>query len=79
MLFRSPQLLALVWMLTSQPLFATPSQLAKPAAQAPRMQAPVAHDSAAFARSHTTPQAPQFDRVVVLVSHPLLASPSQLP
>lgn len=75
-----PQFEALVSVLVSQPLLALPSQLPNPELQAPSVHTPLAHDSLAFARSQTAPQAPQLARLVfVLVSHPLAELPSQLP
>jgi hypothetical protein len=41
------------------------------------VQLPDAQDSEALARSQTVPHAPQFVSVVVLVSQPLAALPSQ--
>lgn len=75
----APQLETLVCVLTSQPFAATPSQLPNPALHVPRVHDPDAHDSDAFARSQIAPQAPQFVRVVRLVSQPLAALPSQFP
>ncbi len=75
----APQLAALVCVLTSQPFAATASQFANPAPQAPSVHVPVAHDSAALARSQAVPHVPQFVSVVSDVSQPLLAFPSQLP
>jgi hypothetical protein len=43
------------------------------------VHAPDGHVSAAFARSHTTPHAPQSPSVARLASHPVDASPSQSP
>jgi hypothetical protein len=74
----APQFETVVWVFTSHPFAAVPSQFAKPTVQAPSVQLPDAHDSAAFARSHTAPQAPQFVREVRRVSQPLEAMLSQL-
>ena len=76
----APQCEALVSVLVSQPFTALPSQLPKPALQAPSVQTPLTHDSAAFARLHTAPHPPQLARLVfVFVSQPLPALPSQSP
>jgi hypothetical protein len=76
---QAPQLDALVWVLTSQPFEAAPSQFPNPAAHAPSVQVPLPHDSLAFARSHTLPQVPQSVSVARLASHPFAATPSQFP
>lgn len=76
---QAPQLLAFVCAFTSQPLEAAPSQFPKPALHVPSVQAPDEHDSEAFARSQTAPQALQSDTVVRLDSQPLGARPSQFP
>jgi hypothetical protein len=62
-------------------LDATPSQLRKPAAQAPSAQVPTAQVAAALAKEQRAPQPPQLFASVArtLVSHPLDATPSQLP
>jgi hypothetical protein len=65
------QLLTFVCVLTSHPLPALPSQLANPAAQAPRVHAPDVHDAEAFASAQAAPQAPQFERVVRGDSQPV--------
>jgi hypothetical protein len=75
---QAPQFEIFVWVFTSHPFAAVPSQFSKPTAQAPSVQLPDAHDSAAFARSHTAPQTPQFVREVRGVSQPLEAMLSQL-
>lgn len=63
---------------TSQPLAASPSQLAKPALQAPIEHVPFTHTVLAFGKLQTLPQAPQlfvlFDK---LVSQPFARIPSQ--
>jgi hypothetical protein len=73
-----PQLLMLVDVLVSHPLFGFPSQLPKPDEQlgthAPALQATVP-----FAFVHAAPHAPQFNAVVRLVSQPFLELPSQSP
>ena len=64
----------------SQPVLLLLSQLAKLGAQAPRAQVPLAQVAAALAKKQGRPQPPQcVVLVVVLVSQPLTASPSQLP
>jgi hypothetical protein len=75
----TPQLLKLVCVLVSQPLAALPSQFAQPVLHAAISQVPVAQVAVAWARSHGTPQPPQFVKEVSAVSHPLALLPSQLP
>jgi hypothetical protein len=58
-LLHEPQCPSVICVLVSQPLAFTPSQLPQPALQAPRMQLPPTHDSAAFGMSHSFPQPPQ--------------------
>ena len=66
--------------LTSQPLEATPSQLAEPVVHAPSVQSPDAQLAAALANWQLLPQTPQLATLVpVLTSQPLAALPSQLP
>jgi hypothetical protein len=76
---QAPQCAMLVFVLVSQPLALLASQLPKPTLQVPSVQTPVEHDSAAFAKSQTTPQPLQSVVVRMLVSQPLLGLPSQLP
>ncbi len=73
-----PQLLESVFRLTSQPLDALPSQLAKPASQLPIEQVPVEQLADALGKLHGVPQPPQLDNVLVLVSQPSLGFPLQL-
>ena len=74
-----PQWVTSVPVLTSQPLTASPSQLAKPAEQV-MPQAPAAQEEVPLLVEHAAPQAPQWAAVVsVLVSQPLAALLSQLP
>ncbi len=75
-----PQLVALVWRLTSQPSAALPLQSAKPVRQV-KPQAPDEHVEDALAGGrHTVPQAPQLSELfVVLTSQPLEATRSQSP
>jgi hypothetical protein len=61
----------------SQPLPLCASQLPKPASQVPIAHVPDAQDSAAFAKAHDTPQAPQSVSVVVGVSQPSSGLPLQ--
>jgi hypothetical protein len=57
----APQLTALVWVSTSQPLAAVPSQSAKPVAQRTTVQAlPAQPLVATLASAHTVPHAPQW-------------------
>lgn len=56
----APQLVTEVCRSTSQPSAATALQLAYPASQAATVHAPLTQASVAWARLHTTPQAPQF-------------------
>ena len=66
--------------LISQPFEGRPSQSAYPALQVEMTQAPAVQPDVAFARLQTLPQVPQLLAVVlVLVSQPLVALPSQLP
>ncbi len=74
----APQWFRLLVVLISQPLSGLPSQFWKPDEQVPSVHVPDAHDSAALAKSHTAPHAPQFDRVRRSVSQPLVLTPSQL-
>jgi hypothetical protein len=77
---QAPQLFTLVRRLVSHPLLAFPSQSPKPAVQGPTWQMPAEHAGVALATEQTLPQAPQlFTLVSRLVSHPLLAFPSQSP
>ena len=66
--------------LVSQPFDALPSQLAKPALQAPSPQVPpVPHTDAALAKVHEVPHAPQLETVFRAVSQPSAAMPLQSP
>jgi hypothetical protein len=65
-----PQLLRLVLVLVSQPLACTPSQLPNGVAHDTTWQAPVEQLSLAFAKSQSTPQAPQLATVRMLTSQP---------
>jgi hypothetical protein len=80
-LLHAPQwLMSPATVLTSQPLASTPSQLAKPAPQAPRVQRPATQLAAALANWQLLPHTPQLVTLVeVLTSQPLTALPSQLP
>jgi len=76
----APQLALLARVFTSQPLLATPSQSAKPGAQAAMAQAPAAQVEAALGSAQTRPQAPQFEALEERsASQPLEATPSQSP
>ena len=55
----APQLVRLAAVLTSHPLAAAPSQLAKPGLHAATVQAPAAHPATASGSEHTRPHAPQ--------------------
>ena len=76
-----PQLVRLEPRLVSQPLKALPSQLPKPAMQAPSPQTPAVHVALALSgRGHAVPQEPQLSTVIPrLVSQPLAVLPSQSP
>jgi hypothetical protein len=74
---QAPQLVTVVFRFVSQPFVGFESQLPKPALQVPSVHVPVAQLSVALARSHTTPQPPQFVRLVVAFSQPLFGLPSQ--
>jgi len=77
---QAPQLLVSLLRLRSQPLLATPSQLAKPALQLAMVHAPAEQPAVALAREHTVLHAPQLvGLVLVLVSQPSLSRPLQLP
>ena len=78
---QAPQLARLVPRLVSQPLTALPSQLPKPAAQAPRPHTPPTHVALALAgRGHALPHTPQLSTVTArLVSQPFVGSLSQSP
>jgi len=77
---QAPQLLRSLCSAASQPLLALVSQLAKFSAHAPSAQVPLAQLAAALAKKQGRPQPPQcVVLVVVLVSQPFTASPSQLP
>jgi len=72
-----PQLLMLVLVLVSQPLFGLPSQFPKPTLQ-PGEQTPPAHDVVPLALVQAVPQVPQLLVLVrVSVSQPLFGLPSQ--
>jgi hypothetical protein len=75
----APQWVADVFVLTSHPVAARPSQFPNPVLHA-MVQAPSEQPGEPFVPLHTVPQPPQFEALVsVLVSQPLLALPSQLP
>src|SRR5687767_9533659 len=62
----------------SQPVAATPSQLAKPVEQAPTAHAPAAHTGVALESTQALAHAPQLDTLVSsATSQPLAATPSQ--
>src|SRR5438045_3572886 len=74
-----PQLASVALRSVSQPLATLLSQLPKPALQA-IWQAPATQLAAPFAVEQALPQAPQLvTLVLVLVSQPLVTSPSQSP
>ena len=74
-----PQFATLEFVFTSQPLVDTPSQLANPLVQAVSEHVPEGHEAVAFGRLHVEPHAPQFERVVSVVSQPSAAMPLQSP
>jgi hypothetical protein len=75
-----PQLALSVRTFTSQPSEATPSQSAKPGAQAASPQVPPAQADVALGSAQARPQAPQLALLLWrLVSQPLAAAPSQSP
>ena len=77
---QAPQLVLLVLVLTSQPLAASPSQSAKPAAQAASVQAPALQRVVALGSAQARPHPPQWAALVaVSVSQPLAAWLSQSP
>ena len=73
-----PHAVSVVFRFVSHPFAESASQSPKPALQAPRVQAPPTHVSAAFARLQTAPQPPQSVSVLMLFSQPLSGLPSQL-
>jgi hypothetical protein len=76
----APQLALSVAVFTSQPSLATRSQSAKPAAQLVTPHAPAAQAVTAWGSTHARPHPPQCDALVVVsVSQPLAAAPSQSP
>jgi hypothetical protein len=76
---QAPQFDELVRVLISQPLLATPSQSAKPAVHDEIAQLDALQVGVALASEHFLPHAPQLfgSPVTVLISHPLVATPSQ--
>ena len=76
---QAPQLAVLVFRFTSQPVDAKPSQSPNPPLQA-MAHVLLEHDGVPFVPLQEAPQVPQFSElVVVFVSQPLAALPSQLP
>jgi hypothetical protein len=75
---QAPQLVALVFVFVSQPLFGLPSQSAKPVLHV-GLQAPDVHVVDPFAFVQVTPQLPQLVVVLSAASQPLDKRPSQLP
>jgi hypothetical protein len=71
-----PQLLMLVAVLVSHPLFGLPSQLPKPELQA-GVHTPDTQEFVPLVAEQATPHAPQSVAVVIGVSQPFLGSPSQ--
>ncbi len=63
----------------SQPLAELPSQLPKPALQAPKAQEPLEHKAEALGKLQDLPQEPQLEMEERGVSQPLAGLPSQLP
>jgi hypothetical protein len=75
---QAPQCAVLVCVLTSHPLAALLSQLAKPALQAPTVHCEAAHTAVPLLTAHARPHPPQLPALLrVSTSQPLLASPSQ--
>ncbi len=76
-----PQLALSEAMFASQPLAGLPSQLTKPAAQAPSTQVPAEQAAPALAKRHATPQPPQLLGSLprTLNSQPLDPTRSQSP
>jgi len=76
---QEPQLLTSVFRFLSQPLATLPSQLSQPALQEAMPQVEPEQDEVALAAKQALPQAPQLvTLVVVSISQPLAALPSQL-
>ncbi len=74
----APQFETFAVVLVSQPSAGFALQSANPGSQAPNVQTPATHDSAAFGRLHAVPQPPQFaSEPAVFVSHPFAIIPSQ--
>jgi hypothetical protein len=74
-----PQFAVVLVRFTSQPVDAKPSQFPKPPLQAIE-QVPLPHDGVPFVLLHAWPQPPQWAvLVLVFVSQPFTALPSQLP
>jgi hypothetical protein len=75
----APQALQCVMLpsVVSQPFALCPSQLPKPASQAPMVHVPFGHDSAAFVNEHGVPQVLQLVTVSVAVSQPSSGFPLQ--
>ncbi len=78
-LLHAPQLARSLWVFTSQPFTALPSQLAKPVSQVVSWHAPLVHADAPLEKRQVKPQAPQLLTLVSAVSQPLPALPSQSP
>lgn len=75
-----PQFAELVLRFASHPSAALPSQFPKPALHVKIPQLPDEHVAVAFKSEHAVPQLPQLAVLLcVFVSHPFVASPSQLP
>ncbi len=70
----APQLLVEVWVFTSQPLDALPSQFAKPVLQVVTAHAPAAQPLVALLSAQTAPHAPQLLTSACRVRH----TPEQL-
>lgn len=74
-----PQFFGSCCTLVSQPLFATESQLSKPALHWANWQVPVEHEAVALAMAHTLPQEPQSVSVLSDASQPVAGLLSQSP
>jgi len=73
-----PQVAQLVFVPSGWQPLPAPLHSSKPVAQPVTVQVPLAHDSDAFGKSHSTPQSPQSLSVRMLRSQPLFGSESQL-
>jgi hypothetical protein len=74
-----PQFATDVLILVSQPFGSWSSQSPYPELQVKMEQIPMAHVGVAFGGEQATPQPPQFEGVLMFVSHPSSVAPGSLP